>query len=685
MVGLLATWITVALADMNVSSPGPHMAVAGIAEETLKLVPVALVAVLAPRRVARFAAVDWLLMGLASGTAFLLVEEGVRRVGLSTGRVGMLDAAFGSDHGVPLSWIRFGTWPLPTDWTEAGRGYGGHAVTTAIVAGAVGLSIAAVRAVRGRTGFGPLSVRAAAGAVPALALVTAIADHAAFNGGSSLTCTGDTPCWLDPSATHVPWWIRAPWSMFGHGHARATVFVVLVVVLLILDGARLARVPAAGLAATPRPAWIDRAALASGRATCTWPVALRTAVVQLVFGILGAAWVLARDVATSVAAFASDAGQPRRVAARRGAGLLSAQRAARELGYDALSPPTRPGLARSVASGALGLLLLGAFVLAPATARNIETAYDSPFWLAGILNAIAGWWHHQPLVTQIAIGAGIAALIVLSGGSLGLAMGVSGVATWALDRSAGIGTFIQDPDRATRDYFATTTPARLASDTLGVALTFAPGNFGGAIAGRGLRTATEELVADPAAFWAARRISIADDAGHIDLDWLLARKPVPLADGTLQPALSHGDEAAALSRYESQRAVPTKGKPGPARDGQVAVYGDNERAILLPDGKQVHPDGFTSTYGAIGDYKHVTADASTWYVPETLDQRIRDVAISKMDTQLRRLQRAASVVAPDGRGVVEITTNSPSAASFIEDRMTSAGIRGYVRLVEGTP
>jgi hypothetical protein len=126
-------------------------------------------------------------------------------------------------------------------------------------------------------------------------------------------------------------------------------------------------------------------------------------------------------------------------------------------------------------------------------------------WLAGVFDAVAGWWHDQPLITQLAIGAGIAALVVLSGGSLGLALGISGVLTWGLDHSAGIATFTRNPRQATRDYFATATPAQLAADTLGVALTFAPGNFAGAATGRILRSTADDLAVDPAAWWAARR------------------------------------------------------------------------------------------------------------------------------------------------------------------------------------
>src|SRR5699024_9425332 len=84
-VGLMSRW----LADLvfvtveeggnsgaEVSGPasqaiGASVAIAGVTEEALKLVPVAVVAVLAARRARRFAVIDWLLLGVASGAAFM--------------------------------------------------------------------------------------------------------------------------------------------------------------------------------------------------------------------------------------------------------------------------------------------------------------------------------------------------------------------------------------------------------------------------------------------------------------------------------------------------------------------------------------------------------------------------------------------------------------------------------------
>lgn len=758
-----------------VSETGAQVAIAGIVEETGKLVPIALLALLAPRRAARFATADWLLLGLASGTAFLAVEEAVRRTAIATGNAGLASMLGLTPDGVlPAGNVRFGLVPIPTamgtddGWSLAPTTvaeFGGHAIMTALVTGLFGLALAAWQARRRLTGL-------ALGLLPAAMLWSAIADHAMYNAGldlfSALPGDGDTPAWLDPDSTTIPWWLRVPWSLLGHGHGRIGVFLALVVVCLLVDAARLASRPAANVTGQPAPGWVTR------------PVTGAPAVVRAALGaVTGLVWVVVRDLAQAIAGFArrrpdppESEPEPRRAAAARGAALVSGQRALRELAYDHASARIHPWARRLAAVAILAALGWLALAVAPATAREIGTSTNDMYqlpgtgqteapsdlptdlptelpsdfptvppldlptqmptdlptslpsdfpsispddlpsgfpsfdpddfpslspdfefpsaspsaseWLAGVLDALADWWHDQPLLVQLAIGAGIAALVVLSGGSLMLGIGISGVLTWGLDHSAGIATFTRNPRQATRDYLATATPAQLAADTLGVALTFAPGNFAGAATGRILRTTADDLIADPAAWLATRRhaftrAGLADEAGAINLEHLLARKPVPLADGTTQPALSAADDAAAAALYESYPSTAVKGADGPARDGQIAVYGDNERVISVPDKDiEVHPDGFTSQYGAVGDYKHV-ASASTWHDPRTLDPRLYDMAVTKIDRTLQRLQHAADQVM-NGRGVVEITTNSRSAGEFIEGRMRDLGLRGYVRI-----
>jgi len=497
-IGLISTWLATTVLDTYVRGTGPSMAIASITEETLKLVPVALVALLAPRRASRFAAMDWLLLGLASGTAFLLAEEALRRITLSDGAglAGLLDRVLSGGR-VPSDWITFRGWPVPTGWDQGGRGFGGHGVVTAIVAGLVGLAIVAVRHVRGRTDRGAHVVRAGAVLVPFVALLVAIADHAAYNGGGGGWHEDGPPYWLDPATTNVPWWIRAPWSLFGHGHFRPTVFVLLAVVVLLVDGSRLARVPAAGLVPTARPRWIDGAAAGLAGVTSSWPRALRDVPASLTFAVLGTGWVLARDWRTGLLGFTKSAEQSRREAAQQGATLLAGQRAVRELGYDQLVGPVDVRTRRRLAAGTLVLLLLGGLVLAPVTAAGLSSVYEYPSWLAGVMNAVGSWWDGLSPGAKIAVGIGAGALLALTPLGLGGAFFVTGALTWGLDHRKGIGTFLDDPRSATKGYLATTTPAEAVADVGMFALTFWPGGIGAA-GGTLAKPALQELA------WALR-------------------------------------------------------------------------------------------------------------------------------------------------------------------------------------
>ena len=65
--------------------------------------------------------------------------------------------------------------------------------------------------------------------------------------------------------------------------------------------------------------------------------------------------------------------------------------------------------------------------MASAIGSSLSTGSDTGY-LAGLLDRVGEWWNDRTWWEQLIVGAGIAALVVASGGSLGLAMGVSGVA-----------------------------------------------------------------------------------------------------------------------------------------------------------------------------------------------------------------------------------------------------------------
>ena len=117
---------------------------------------------------------------------------------------------------------------------------------------------------------------------------------------------------------------------------------------------------------------------------------------------------------------------------------------------------------------------------------------------------------------------------------------------------------------------------------------------------------------------------------------------------------------------------------GPERDYQLRVYGDNERVVQLAEGKTL-PDGFSPTYGALGDAKYVSpSSVSSFYAPRP-GSGLETVAIRELDRRLLRLAEAADTVG--GSRTFEYVTNSPAAAQFLESRIVALGLRGYVRLV----
>lgn len=497
---------TTVIAGLDPSNAGPSIAIAGIAEESLKLVPVVVVALAAPRRVARFATMDWVLLGVASGTAFLVVEESARRVSLwVVDNLGTVIARAHLDHGqTPDDWPQFRAWPVPARWTDLGAAFGGHAIMTAIVTGLIGLAVVLWHTARDRPASRRRPVRALAVVVPVVALAIAAVDHAGWNahlGYGLVTLRSDTPRWLDPEWTTVPWWLRWPWSALGHGQGRVWVFWLVVTACLLVDAARLARQPGANLTGRPLPGWISRATARLATALGAAPVWVRASATRLTYAPGALVWVTGRDLAEQIAAHARAAGEPRRAAMARGAATSSAQRAVREVTYETLAGPVHVRRRRWLAGGALGLLFIAALVIAPAVAADIGTSpylLWKPGWLAGAMDNLGTWWHGLSIGQQLAIGVGIAALVALSGGSLALAFGVAGVATWALDKSHGIATFTRNPAQATTEYVLTATPGQYIADTVGVVLTFVPGNFAGAAVGRKLAPA----VADAA--WAAR-------------------------------------------------------------------------------------------------------------------------------------------------------------------------------------
>jgi len=479
--------LTAAAGDVGgVAADGPRTAIAAFGEEALKLAPLAVLAAVAPARVRRFTGTDWLLTGVALGLGFQAFEDLIRRIvvaheGGAYERLSILLPQHGP--GLASGFPQYGWSPLAGGSGVAHAGYAGHHVFTGLATAGIGLGIAAWRHSRTRT-----TPRARAGwlaaavAAPVVLWVLAVVDHFGFN--ASLR----SMAWVEGADPTVPWPLRAAWQAAGHGYGRAWLLLALLAGLTVLDLRRLAaasRTPGADLL-TGLP-WTAR----------------------------NPAGLLVRDVGFVVTAHAREAGDTVRTALARGRVAGSMVRMARTEAWER-APGATPSAThvRRAALVALAALALAALVAGPWLAHAIGPTltgragtgglFGDGTWLAGLLDRFAQWWDGKSLGQQIALGAGVAALVVLSGGSLGVGLGVSGALTYLAEHGHGAADLSRDPRRAVRSYLATTTPAGFALDAAGLALTFAPARVAG-LGGRSVRTVVDDFAGDTTTWAASRR------------------------------------------------------------------------------------------------------------------------------------------------------------------------------------
>ncbi|RCV49264.1 PrsW family glutamic-type intramembrane protease [Marinitenerispora sediminis] len=217
--GALCVW-PIALVEQAVAGvlglapedPYAYAYVAVPVEEIGKLAPVALFWLVARRRFARMAAVDFLLLAAAAGAGFHLAETAVRATALAWPG----DAA---TAGLGLLHLLPGGIDVP----GTGMRFSGHGVTTGLVGAALGLAVV------GRRRYG-----AWLWLLPPLALVAAALEHLSFNA----LLAG-----LEPTAV-----TSLAFRLYGQGNATRWLLLLLLVCAVVMDY-RLARLAAD---ATPR-------------------------------------------------------------------------------------------------------------------------------------------------------------------------------------------------------------------------------------------------------------------------------------------------------------------------------------------------------------------------------------------------------------------------------------------------
>jgi RsiW-degrading membrane proteinase PrsW (M82 family) len=178
------------------SSAGPGIAIAGLVEETFKLLPLALLAVVAPGRVRRFTVADWLCCGLALGMGFQAAEDFVRQ---ATYEPGLFDLLEGRPW--KYGWTLFGG---TFDYNETQ--FAGHHITTALAAAGIGFAV--VASMRRRRWWPVVWL------VPLAFWVLVVCDHLAFNA------TVQNPAYRDSVVSPIPQFVHSVWSATGYGFNR---------------------------------------------------------------------------------------------------------------------------------------------------------------------------------------------------------------------------------------------------------------------------------------------------------------------------------------------------------------------------------------------------------------------------------------------------------------------------------
>jgi hypothetical protein len=147
------------------------------------------------------------------------------------------------------------------------------------------------------------------------------------------------------------------------------------------------------------------------------------------------------------------------------------------------------------------------------------------------------------------------------------------------------------------------------------------------------------------------------------------------------------DERQGFDDYRSD--LETSGRvreaklPGEHYDYQRACCGPTEFR-LSPDTdlpNATWADGLNNELGLAQDAKHVGADASSWYRPDTLPPALQRVAQRTVDEMIAKYAPVIADPANPVRGL-EIFTNNPQAAAYFDSRMKALGVPGTVQIRE---
>ncbi len=478
-VGWLSFQVATA-ARVPVSQTASQVVIAGVVEELAKLAPICLVAVIAPGRVRRLLIQDWLVLGVACGAGFMAVEEVARRLTYVLGNTPGLQLSKAVCPEDPEGIIEcihahtFSLWPF-ADAFPGPVTYAGHAIVTGLVAVSIGLARHLWwRARHHHPAFG-VALRCMALGLPLGVLWVAIVDHMATNSTTASTN------WFTGERVVKAWGAtkgEAPWpivgttsSMAGSGQGRGWLLLVMLVVALLLDArvmrlggyARVLGGPGGGPGAPQGPT--GGVAGRWGADVVEATAAARAKAHRLRLGLAQAA--TTRRPRLFLQAWAE----------HRIARDLAARRA-----LDA-GPHRWATSALAAAAALAGAWIINTVVPPAVTELNQRLNGLPTFWFAGILDTLAAVWESMSPTEKAALVLIGAAAVLLSGGTLGMAVNVGlGIAT-ALDAARPAAQFVRDPWGATGHYLDTHNDLEIAADAGLAAMAIIPG--GKALRGAG--------------------------------------------------------------------------------------------------------------------------------------------------------------------------------------------------------
>ena len=639
LIAMVSLWVCSA-AGVTPSDTAASIVVASVVEEVLKLTPLAVLALAAPGRVRRFLVSDWIVLGVAAGAAFEAVEEVTRRIRLLTGGGSLLDSLLCPEGGVrQLKCNGATTYSLSPFSGTAGNvfPYAGHAVVTGLVAGAIGLGVALWRRGRVHRGGYRAALQILAPVVPLWTWWVAVVDHMGRNDS-------DYVLWLHTGGDAPSWPVEVTASLTGYGHGRGAVLLLMLALAWVID---------------TRTLWGGGyvSALESGNYGNRWgPWRWRVwaGVPRNAFGrfladgaclvsVVGIEWRWAWMTLMEAAAFR----EPRLLLTTPAKLRIAREEAARAELDPAPEQWWRVRLGGLCAVG-IGVLVIA---MAPDLTRSMADSLGEgqPYWLAQILDLLGAAWESLSWEQKLGLMLLAGAIILLSGGTLGLAFEVGmGVAT-VFGVARGAAAFMRDPQGTATRYLSTHTPTEIALDLAMAALTTVGGGAASAMGGqaaRGAYAATREaeyaawLWRTDRAAWRqyvrnARRLA-RDETGAASAGMWHPRNGLRPPD-LRTPEMGHTDNGPGLwaegknhgsaraKAYEEQvtgvtadRSYYVNGVEFDGYDGTHLLDAKGERySIFIQSGwAPYEPGGLVETAARQADAARPTNTPIQWYVAE---------------------------------------------------------------------